>query len=564
MGIDEALFGWLYRRISKRAQRESSEVAARAVDSEALIPRLRVLVGAAAGRMLEIRAIDGEGGLAGDCVLLPRRVSALPRKRDNERVLFVRAALAGALVRAGVSARWADPHALDDLETIEARLAEELPGWAALRAELPSDLPRWLLVGRLYPPAPRSAKGVPPDAAKLPSRVTTEREARRRPPPARRRHLMREDRPENPMTHSFEKVHTVEEHRGGSKRADGSDELREHGAALDEINPEEVVLSSETVNSVYKVNASFGSDDVTLEEAQPGILYDEWDWKRRRYLEDHCTVTVERPVVDLAAGAALEKRVLQSERGALLAVRIELAKLETALRWHTRQPDGPDVDLDALVDRHAALRAGHEGPSRLFVSRRRRGQSLAVMILVDASLSTDGWIANQRVLDLERDAATIASVALDEIVTGLSIAAFCSFSRQDCRFAILKSEVEPLARGLGRLARLEPRGYTRIGPALRHATHLLETSGARRRAIVLLSDGKPTDSDRYEGRHGLGDVRQAVREAKRANVDVFALAADPRSKPLLPEMFGNHGYAGLSTPKDVARAVGYWVTELMQ
>ncbi|MFI4935962.1 MAG: citrate/2-methylcitrate synthase, partial [Caulobacterales bacterium] len=34
---------------------------------------------------------------------------------------------------------------------------------------------------------------------------------------------------------------------------------------------------------------------------------------------------------------------------------------------------------------------------------------------------------------------------------------------------------------------------------------------ARHRLLLLVSDGKPTDYDRYEGRHGIADVRQAVR-----------------------------------------------------
>ena len=70
----------------------------------------------------------------------------------------------------------------------------------------------------------------------------------------------------------------------------------------------------------------------------------------------------------------------------------------------------------------------------------------------------------------------------------------------------------------------------------------------------MLTDGKPTDTDRYEGRHGERDVRQAIREARRAGVDVFAFAVDPRARKQLPAMFGDKNFAGLESPEKLAGA----------
>jgi hypothetical protein len=55
---------------------------------------------------------------------------------------------------------------------------------------------------------------------------------------------------ENPLVHSFEKVHTVEQYTGGRKRMDASDELEAHGDALDEAAPRQVVRSSHASGSV--------------------------------------------------------------------------------------------------------------------------------------------------------------------------------------------------------------------------------------------------------------------------------------------------------------------------
>lgn len=565
MSLDEALFGWMHRKVTRWRARESDEVAARAVDTHAHLARLRVLAGAAAGRDVEVSIVDGEGGFTRDAVLLPARVTALASREANESLLVVRATLAGALVRAALDpGRDADATLRAALPAIEAALAEEMPGWAARRRELGAELPLALLCGRLHAsPAKPANAAAARTAGELERDVTTEREGRRRAPPSKTRRLQEDDRPDNPFVHSFEKVHTAEEHKGGDKKADGSDALDDQLDALNELDLDEVVLSRERTRSVYKADAVFAGQSDAATAAEHGALaYDEWDAARHRYLARHCALTVEPAPPSPIAGAALRARIQTSERRAVVDTRAELLRLDAALRWHTRQPDGPDVDLDALVDRTASLRSGHEGPTRLYVSRRRRGHSLALMLLVDASLSTDAWVNDRRVLDVERDAAAILALALEGLSIEVAMAAFCSFSREDCRFVPLKSFDEDLSVGLGRLAALEPRGYTRVGPALRHATRALEHTTARRRAILLLSDGKPTDTDRYEGRHGIGDVRQAVREAKQREVDVFTLAADPRSKALLPLMFGTHGHAGLAGPDDVARAASLVVTQL--
>jgi nitric oxide reductase NorD protein len=63
---------------------------------------------------------------------------------------------------------------------------------------------------------------------------------------------------------------------------------------------------------------------------------------------------------------------------------------------------------------------------------------------------------------------------------------------------------------------LKPGYYTRMGAALRAATRRLAERPERQRLLLLLTDGKPNDLDVYEGRYGLEDTREAVREARAA------------------------------------------------
>jgi nitric oxide reductase NorD protein len=94
-----------------------------------------------------------------------------------------------------------------------------------------------------------------------------------------------------------------------------------------------------------------------------------------------------------------------------------------------------------------------------------------------------------------------------------------------------------------------------MGPALRHATTELAAEPADRRLLLLVSDGKPTDYDRYEGRYGVADIRQALREADRAGVHTHALAVDATARDYLPPMFGAGNWDILSHPEQLSEVL---------
>ncbi|MCA9612504.1 MAG: VWA domain-containing protein, partial [Myxococcales bacterium] len=335
---------------------------------------------------------------------------------------------------------------------------------------------------------------------------------------------------DNPLVHSFEKVHTAEEYQGGVKNQDGEDQLADQIEALEELDLRHVVRSLERTRSLLRVDVMLdgGAGDVEEAPDTDGTPYPEWDAKRGRFRDAWCRVRARRipgrvkrteAERDLAARAKRLRREYE-------AVRAELERVEAARRWRGRQLDGSEIDEDAVVDRHACLAARTTPPDRLHRQRRRAAPSLAAMVLLDASLSTDGWVDDVRVLDLEIDAAVTLGEALASADVELAVAAFHSHTRLDCRFEIVKTFAEPWEGTRHRLASLEPRGYTRIGPALRHATELLGRTDARRRLLLVLTDGKPNDYDRYEGRHGVADVRHAVLEAEQRGVHVHAFAID--------------------------------------
>jgi nitric oxide reductase NorD protein len=328
----------------------------------------------------------------------------------------------------------------------------------------------------------------------------------------------------------------------------------------------EVIRSNEHAESLLRSDAMFESTagDVADASGPGGIPYDEWDARSGTFRPDWCSVKVGRIAQQMPAADAerAASTAVAGLRRSIDETRSTLLVLEQAARPRLRELDGPDIDDDAMVSRHAALAAGCTPPDRLHAGRRRHRPDLAVLLLIDASLSTDGWIEGRRVLDVEREAALVMGEALEGLVEAMAIAAFSSQTRRDCRFDVIKGLSEPWARARHRLFDLVPAGYTRIGPALRHGRAVLERADASRKLILLVTDGKPNDYDRYEGSYGLDDVQHAVLEAGAAGIHVHGLAIDLSARANLPRMFGLGKFTLVRAPSALPAAIGEVVAKM--
>jgi len=453
-----------------------------------------------------------------------------PEGDDSETAFVARELVAAATL--GQSAR--------SLVGISADFEDALAKLSRRRASGELSSP-W---GLLMPlPTPWNAALEPPDDphSNLPS--GTERKMRRRPSDVEYVDLDSQKNRDNPLVHSFEKVHTATEYQSGRKQLDGSDQLAEQEEALEELELTKVTRTTETAQSIYRADLQAGLHTADLaDEAESTRThrYPEWNFKRREYRSDWCTVN--EHLSPPSSPAATVTSASQRLHGEILRLQAELKRLELERRWRNRQLDGTEIDIDALVDRQATLMARRHPDPRIYVRRKVHDSELAMLILVDASLSSDSWVSNRRIFDVVRDSTQVLVESFEPTSAKLGVGAFYSNTRRDCRFLLAKGFDDSSRTGLRRLHALSPAGYTRIGPAIRHALEVLDGSGARRRLILLLTDAKPTDYDHYEGRYGIEDVRQALREASEQGVHCLALAVRDQSEAYLTQMFGLHGW----------------------
>jgi nitric oxide reductase NorD protein len=168
------------------------------------------------------------------------------------------------------------------------------------------------------------------------------------------------------------------------------------------------------------------------------------------------------------------------------------------------------------------------------------------------------------VVDVERVAALLAAAAFDALGDRYAILAFSGLGAHNVRAATLKAFGERDGdRVRRRVSAVAPAGNTRLGAAVRHAAALLAREDAGHRLLIVLSDGRPNDMDRYQGPYAVEDARRAVLEARAGGVRPFCLTVDKEGPEYLARIFGPNGFTMVRHPDHVPAALLSLVRQLI-
>jgi len=357
------------------------------------------------------------------------------------------------------------------------------------------------------------------------------------------------------LQHQFEKVDTAEEFGGNFKDFDGDDDLDDHSNALDEINMKYTVRVDDTAHSVYQ--ADFIENTTASESAENDgngyhIKYDEWDYAKRAYKDDFCKVY---PKTLLKTDVGYYKKTLNQHRSTLAGLRKMLTTVNNKYQQQRRQTQGDEFDIDAITDLFVDVHSGHTPSEKIYISKRKKEKDLSILLLLDISLSSDGYAAGNRVIDVEKQVSILFGEILEEFNIDFSIDCFYSKTRNHSSYITIKEFDEDWNKAKLKVGAVEPSGYTRIGAALRHSGALLDKRETKNKWVILISDGKPNDYDKYEGKYGVNDVKQALRELNERQINSYALAIEAQAKYYLPQMFGQNHYQILTTPVELLQSL---------
>ncbi len=564
------------------ATREHAPATARLAEVEA---RLSRFLQGLSGRALTLAA----GAVAHtdtETVFLPEKLAALPSAADNRRLYKATAALLWAQTRHGTFgsaafdieaalARWADREralrwfAALEAVRLEAVIGAELPGLAAEIAALRGPWPERMraaveqlghpdaavsqtltfldacMAGEEEPPALPHAGAIDLEAALRvrASRIAHEADVVRRALSTLKGFGGRQGAGEEAAAVNIEGGR-VEFSLDGEAvtlppeaRAAAQSLLQDLG----ELPPECLVPAGP--GAWQSTQREGGGEDALTSHREPDRRYDEWDYRRRAYRRGWCHLFE----VDLAPGDADYVAKVSLRNTALIRqIRRRFEMLRGEDRLLGRQPEGEEVDVDALVEAVGDTASGAEPSARLFCRRIRNERSLAAMFMVDMSGSTKGWVN-----DAEREALVMLCEALETLGDAYAIYGFSGWTRTRCDIYPVKRFDERYdATVRGRIAAIEAKDYTRMGVAIRHLTQLLEAQPARHKLLVTLSDGRPDDfGDEYRGHYGIEDTRRALQEAHERGVRSFCVTIDRHGADYLPRLYGPARYTVLDDVK---------------
>ncbi|MDP2103256.1 MAG: VWA domain-containing protein [Methylotenera sp.] len=443
-----------------------------------------------------------------------------------------------------------------DLPTQEAaqesaiRLALQQPG--SIQVLPPSKMPFHPVPLWTHPTPPVSAPSKASASDGAPERDESDNSNTEK---SRRKHAAeRTDMPDGKdgflMLFRAESLFSWTEYIKVNRPQDEEDDLENAAQAAEDMDSMTVARDNETSATKLRFDLDLppaGEDEAPLGE---GISLPEWDYKKQIMQPDYCRLQ------ELVSQQTTPCELPPQLRRTANRLRSQFQALAPTRTWLKGQQEGEEIDLDAWVRQEADLLSGTHSDNRgVYRAQVNQQRDLACLLLADLSLSTDAYASDHaRVIDVIRDSLFLFSEALSATGDRFAMYGFSSLKRGNVRFNRLKSFDERYdSAARGRIAAIKPGYYTRMGAAIRRATTLLAAQPQRQRLLLLLTDGKPNDVDRYEGRYGIEDTRVALHEARQQGLRPFCVTIDIEANEYLPHLFGTGGFAVIRKPEDLPK-----------
>ena len=329
---------------------------------------------------------------------------------------------------------------------------------------------------------------------------------------------------------------------------------------------QDLEVRSATIEHQMQANATHTQD---TQEPRAGDVqelgrfsYPEWDHRIGLMRTDWCTVVERLPAWRLAraGGNPINHRNTQQPSVALSRAR----RLSRSRRLR-RQWEGDDLDLNAAIEVLVDRRLDLAPEARLFMRPGSVDLACSVLVLLDLSESTNDLIAGsmQTFLDAEKEAALMLAQPLSRGSDRLAIHGFASDTRKEIHYYRMLDFGEMLdERSTSMISSVQAGCSTRVGAALRHAAACLANERTDRRAILLMTDGAPSDVDVFEPRYLVEDAASAVAEASRGGIRCACLVVDPKADAYVKRIFGWRNYRIVGNHASLTRHLSDLFTRL--
>ncbi len=413
----------------------------------------------------------------------------------------------------------------------------------------PQPVPLWL---HPSPPQQEVHQGVQPHDPDLPESPDDKPDKENQQKQEKRKQGDRTDMPDGKsglMSFRLETLWSWAEYTKVDRTSvdDDDDNAMQTAEDMDNIT---LAQDSETTAGKIKLDLDLPSteyDDIVLDE---GIPVDEWDYKQQNLQKDYCRLQV------MTSRHAKAMELPERLRPQAHKIRRQFEALRPERHWLSRQNEGTELDLENYINFLTDRKHGHvNGDTPVYRDIRNLSRDLSCLLLADLSLSTDAHINNKaRVIDVIRDSLYLFAEALTATGDRFALHGFSSRNRSHIRFYNIKGFNDNYDNSIrGNINAIRPGYYTRMGAAIRYATQLLAKEASTQKLLLILTDGKPNDLDKYEGRYGIEDTRMAVLEAEKLGLRPFCVTIDEQAEDYLPYLFGSRSYVLIHNAEELPR-----------
>ncbi|MDH5380849.1 MAG: NorD protein, partial [Cyclobacteriaceae bacterium] len=492
MDLDELLFTKIAFYFKRKRKNEAKNQTHRA-DLDTLRPKFTILSRAFSGQPIEVLTAEREGGWKNKSFFLPDFIGFLPTLEEN--ISFYLFRILYLTIQQKLGFNWSNnesktliqdqEQALNSslkvlhelfieypkLEKIHERLLDFVPVIIDKNKQEKKDL-SWLYGKWMVNDKDHSVKDLVDVSGNYKEKNLPTPKTEIKAKPSESIEVLEVDKKmqeEYVINHNFEKVETAEEFSGVWRDFDGDDTLSDDANALEELNMKHVVRVDDPAHSIYQAEFTENATIAESSEAEPkGFFkeYDEWDIKKKAYKKSFCKVFPKKVKGDYYE---YYKTTVTDNKKVLNGLRKMLTNINNKYNQFPRQPTGDEFDIDALIDLYADIHSGHTPSENIYHYKKKKEKDLSILLLLDVSLSSDGYAANNRILDVEKQTALLFGEIMNEYNIDFEVAGFFSKTRNFCTYLTLKGFDEPWVKGRNNIGAVQPTGYTRIGGALRHA-----------------------------------------------------------------------------------------------
>ena len=284
-------------------------------------------------------------------------------------------------------------------------------------------------------------------------------------------------------------------------------------------------------------------DEMEEPDGLPPRHYKEWDYNTNSYKPDWVTLyeSLHPP------GNASDIDKILDKHAALanyLKRLLDLLKPQHYVR-ERYQEEGSELDLDVAIRSLIDFKSGSQPDPRINMSHKHDGRDFAVLLLMDLSASLHEIPAGstQSILELSREAVTLLGWSIEQLGDKFAIAGFHSDTRHNVRYHHLKGFTEHWDDCVkARLSAIEAGYSTRMGAAVRHASHYLEGQTADKKLLLILTDGEPADIDVSDEKLLIQDTHKAVDELSSKGIYTHCISLDKKADDYIADIFGSNGY----------------------